>query len=236
MKTAIIICSIIVLTSCSLQEDIHHYTPSTPVPSVPVGKQHPDYRKSINQLVPFSVQAPDGDWASPLRQDGCEEMSVIMAVQWVQGALLTPKIALDELLSVSAYEDKEFGSNKDTSAEDTMERLLKGHYNLTRVSLLDIAAPEDLKKPLYEGKIIIAPMNGKKLNNPYFSNGGPEKHMIVITGYDVEKRQFIVNDPGTKRGERFVYAENMIMDALYNYPTTGKKKSNHEKRVIVVGR
>ena len=53
------------------------------------------------------------------------------------------------------------------------------------------------------------PADGHKLNNPYFSNDGPDYHMLVIKGYSED--HFITNDPGTSWGAEFVYtSENLF--------------------------
>ncbi len=38
----------------------------------------------VTQSVPFTVQAPLGDWTDARQQDGCEEASVLMAMAWVR--------------------------------------------------------------------------------------------------------------------------------------------------------
>src|SRR3989338_7629179 len=39
--------------------------------------------------VPFTSQAPRGNWKDPRQQAGCEEASVLMAMRWVRGKSLS---------------------------------------------------------------------------------------------------------------------------------------------------
>ena len=80
-------------------------------------------------------------------------------------------------------------------------------------------------------------MNGQKLGNPFFTAPGPERHMLVVIGYDPEKLEFITNDPGTRQGEAYRYPVNVLWLAIRDYPT-----GDHEpitevvKKMIVIGR
>ncbi len=84
---------------------------------------------------------------------------------------------------------------------------------------------EDIVTALSQQKPVLVLANGQKLNNPYYLPPGPEKHALVITG--IEGDTFIVNDPGTRRGEDYEYPVQTVMDALVDYDGssagTGKK-------------
>ena len=43
--------------------------------------------------------------------------------------------------------------------------------------------------------------------------------MLVVTGYDAEKKEFITNDPGTRKGAGYRYPEQVLFDAIREYPT-----------------
>src|SRR3989344_7509187 len=68
--------------------------------------------------VPFTPQAPFGDWGDSRQQDGCEEASALMAMRWVQGRGLSKDEALKEILAISDYETATYGHFHDTSAQD----------------------------------------------------------------------------------------------------------------------
>lgn len=187
-----------------------------------------------NQDVPFVVQAPGGFWENPRYQDGCEEASLLMAFSWVQGKeIKNPALTLDE---ISYAMEERLGTFYDTSIEDTF---LFAHEYLDGegTSLKKDVVKNDLIEELLRGNIVGITVNGQRLNNPYFTPPGPLYHMIILRGYDPETKEFIANDPGTKRGEEFRYQEDLLFSALQNY-TTGKKGTifPEEKHMIVFQR
>lgn len=169
--------------------------------------------------VPFTSQAPTGNWDDARQQDGCEEASLVMAWAWVIGQKsIIPSEAEKTIIDMSEFEHDQYGNYLDLNAQDTV-KLMKDYYKHEKVSfVLDITI-EDIKDALRAGKLVIVPANGKRLNNPNFTNGGPQTHMFVIKGFDDSKKQFITNDPGTRRGNNYVYSYDTVADAMVNYPT-----------------
>lgn len=70
--------------------------------------------------VPFTSQAPSGDWRQPF-QDFCEEASVVMAAHFLWGVGLTPEIAELEMRIIQSYEALVFGRSKDTSIDEALQ-------------------------------------------------------------------------------------------------------------------
>jgi hypothetical protein len=171
------------------------------------------------QSVPFSSQAPYGDWKDPRQQDGCEEASAMMAIRWVQGRTLSKKAALDEILKISAFEEKKYGSYHDTSASSTVERIFRGYFKYPWAEAKYGISLEDMKHELKKGNLLIVPANGRALGNPNFTPPGPDRHNLLIKGYDSVKKEFITNDPGTRKGEGFRYNEKILYNAIRDYPT-----------------
>ena len=99
------------------------------------------------------------------------------------------------------------------------------------LDLGDIASIEDIKGELLLNNIIIVPVTGKVLKNPYFI-GIPRYHMLIITGYTSDDF-FITNEPGTTHGEGYQYSFGRIMDAMHDL--TDGKIEDGDKRVLVVG-
>jgi hypothetical protein len=62
-------------------------------------------------------------------------------------------------------------------------------------------------------------MNGRELKNPNFKAPGPVTHMVLVKGYDYKTKEFITNDPGTRRGENYRYPEKISLKAIRVYPT-----------------
>ena len=188
--------------------------------------------------VPFTSQAPFGDWSDPRQQDGCEEAASLMAVSWARQETFTAKEALAIILAAAAYEEEQYGGFHDTSAQDTNMRILKQyfHYNLARVE--KISSPLDIIKPLLAGQIVIAPLDGRKFGNKYYTPPGPDRHMLVVKGYDGAQGEFIINDNGTKRGENYRYEQNLFYEAVRDYQTGNHESASvaAEKNIIIISR
>lgn len=189
---------------------------------------------------PFMVQAPTANWSDPRQQNGCEEASAIMAVAWARGekSLPTGRIAEKYILDMANWETRRYRTNYDTSAKDTADRLLRTYQNFTNYKIANNISLAELKKNIQAGKAVIAPMNGKLLKNPYYSDGGPDVHMLLIIGYDSVKKEFITNDPGTRRGQNFRYPESRLYGAIRDYPTGAMQLPirNLGKNVIIISK
>lgn len=182
--------------------------------------------------VPFTSQAPFGNWARPW-QDFCEEASLVMAAHFVLRLPLTPQAAAAEMQIIKRYEELVFGRSKDTSIEETAG-ILRGLFGFKNVSTKVIASGEDIKKELAAGRLVIMPAAGRMLKNPYFTAPGPLYHMLVIRGFDDARNVFITNDPGTRRGEGFAYNQKVLFAALHDW--NGGKVLEGQKRIMVVGK
>ena len=188
--------------------------------------------------VPFVSQAPTGNWDDPRQQDGCEEAASYMAVLWARGE--KPPATLSEterkLLEISNWEELSYGNYRDTSVKDTFERIFKGYFKYEEANVRYDITSEDIKNELYAGSIIIVPADGKKLGNPYFTPPGPERHNLVIRGYDPTNGEFITNDNGTKRGEAYRYKSDVLISAIRDYPTGDRNPITEIRRAMIVVR
>lgn len=186
--------------------------------------------------VPFAAQAPFGNWSDPRQQDGCEEASTLMAMYWVQGKSLTPAIAEKEILAISDWEERTYGSYHDTSAEDTNKRILQGYFKYNDAKVRHNVSLEDIKAELRAGHAVITPMNGKALNNPYFTAGGPDRHMLIVIGYDPATKEIITHDPGTRQGRSYRYKESVFYSAMRDYATGYHEPITGGKAMIVISK
>lgn len=175
--------------------------------------------KNVLLDAPFIVQAPFAEWSDPRQQDGCEEAAVLMAVRWARGEELTKAQAKKEILTASAYQSEQYGEYRDTSAEDTAERILYGYFGYKNYEVKKDITAIDIIKELMLGNVIIAPMDGQVLGNPFYTRPGPERHMLLINGYDADTEEFITNDNGTRKGEGYRYARDVLFDAIRDYPS-----------------
>lgn len=192
----------------------------------------------ILQTVPFTSQAPLAEWDDPRQQDACEEASVYMAMLWVnKGVTPTHKIAKEQILAMVEYQINTYGSAVDTSATDTLERLIFGYYGYEKAMLKQINDSSDLKKELYADSVVIVPTDGTVLGNPNFTAPGPDRHMLVIIGYDAETNEFITNDPGTRNGKSYRYDADILFTAIGDYPSGDHVPiTNREKNILVIWR
>lgn len=186
--------------------------------------------------VPFTVQAPFGEWDDPISQNGCEEASLVMAEHWLSGKTLTKEIVKREIAALASYEKKRLGHSIDTSAEDTL-KLFQDYYDIAAGEVRTDIGLADIGEALAAGSIVIVPADGRKLQNPYFTQPGPTTHMLVIFGYDAKTREFIVNDPGTRHGAGYRYDEDILYGAILDYPTGDHLPIRSvRKSMIVIGK
>jgi len=184
--------------------------------------------------IPFTAQAPLANWHDPRQQDACEEASSLIVMSWVKHQLLTKNQALKEILAMADYEQRQYNNYHDTSALDTVKRLFNGYYHYDGAEVKDIKSKQDIISELKRGNAVIVPVNGQKLNNPYYTRPGPERHMLVIRGYDPNTDEFITNDVGTRRGEKYRYPAKIIENALRDYLTGKKEPIKQIKKTMIV--
>lgn len=183
--------------------------------------------KEINLKVPFYAQAPFGDWSMPW-QEACEEASVLLVANAYLQKNWTREQFRDEIVKLVEWERESFGKDEDTNAAQTAE-MMKANFQLdskihTNPTLTDI------QTILSKGHLIIVPLAGKHLGNPYYSNGGPTYHMLLVKGYK-EGERIITNDVGTKQGENYVYSWSVFNNALHDY---AKPIESGAKKIIEV--
>jgi hypothetical protein len=182
--------------------------------------------------VPFTSQAPFGEWSDPKQDYGCEEASSLMVWHWLQQTPLTPTLAKQEIISMSDWQLTAYGDHHDTSSLDSVKFFTKYFDYSNVVHHYDITI-DDIKTELAKGNPVIAPVNGELLENPYYTPPGPLQHMIVIKGYDDETQEFIANDPGTKRGESIRYSYENLGVSLQDY-TSGWNEPIEETRTAMI--
>ena len=186
---------------------------------------------SINLAVPFTPQAPYGNWDDPYAEF-CEEASVLMAISYIMGSSIPNLDFADQnMLKIKSFEEARFGYYKDTTAEETAV-ILREYYKYEKVKVVYDPSVDIIKKSLSEKKVIIVPAAGRMLGNPYFTQPGPLYHMLVIKGY-TKDGNFITNDPGTRRGADFIYAPNVLMNAIHDW--NDGDVQNGRRVIIIVG-
>lgn len=180
----------------------------------------PDLEKSVFTDVPFTVQAPFSQWSDPRFQDACEEAVSLMAMKWVLGtSFLSKADANDEIIKIIDWQIEKYGSYHDTGAADTAKRIFNEYFNYHNVSVKENITTLDIIDDLQKGNLVIAPANGQGLKNPFFTQPGPERHMVLIIGYDAKTSEFITNDPGVSQGKNYRYPTDVLISAIRDYPS-----------------
>lgn len=183
--------------------------------------------EKILLAVPFVSQAPDGNWSQPY-QDACEEAAVIMVEAFLSRRELSGGERDGAIVRMVEWQIQQYGSYKDTNSAETA-RLAKEYFSLSSRVVYQITA-EDVKQELRAGRPVIVLVDGRKLDNPYYTAPGPEKHAVVIKG--IEADEFITNDPGTKRGEGYRYPVGKLMKAMVDY--NGREAGTGGRAMVVI--
>jgi hypothetical protein len=164
-------------------------------------------------VVPYTMQAPFNKWDS-LHEDACEEASLIMVRHFLEGtAIGTPSQADQEITDLVHWEEKN-GYGPSITLEQ-LNHIAHDYLGLTSGKVVAVLSLDQIRHELANGHPIIIGMAGKKLPNPYFSNGGPNYHMLVAKGYDATG--IITNEPGTWHGDGYHYDSNVFYDAIHNW-------------------
>jgi hypothetical protein len=193
------------------------------------------YQLSISNAVPFAPQAPFGDWDDLRLAESCEEASVLMALGWAQATTgFDYRVAQQHLIDISEWQKTTYGEFIDTSLHDTADRLLKTYHGYTNYEVVYDITEEDILEELYHGNIMILHINGTLLGNRFYSGEGPVQHAIVLHGYDPVTNEFIISDPGTRRGDDMRFPVENIIRALQDYETGNRLPLPDRNGMIVV--
>lgn len=192
----------------------------------------PEIKKAIaNEVdldIPFTTQAPYANWDLPY-QEACEETAALMAHYYFQEKSLSPAVADTEILSIVDFQEKQYGFYKDTTAAETV-RFMRDMWGYKDIEIQE-ATKENIKQALADGSVVLAPAAGRQLHNPYYSGDGPLYHMLVIRGY-TSNGTFITNDAGTKRGEKYEYDADVLVNAIHDW--NGGDVENGAKLIIII--
>ena len=185
----------------------------------------------------FASQAPLANWDA-LHEEACEEASMIMAVKYFKRLPLDNNIMEEEIQRLVKWETDN-GYGVDLTADEVV-RVLADYFGI-KAKVSQEVNTDQIKYELAQGNLIIIPAAGRDLHNPNFKAPGPIYHMLVIKGYN--SRQFITNDPGTRKGNGYRYDYDILLGAIHDWNKllavggmTEEKMRQGAKAMIIVSR
>jgi hypothetical protein len=184
--------------------------------------------EEINLDVPFTSQAPLANW-DKTHEESCEEASILMAQRYFdKEKIVDAQDGENGLGKIIEYEKSTLGFFESTTADQTA-KVASGLFNL-KTEVVELKNFDQIKQYLSEGKLVIFPLAGRQIGNPFYKSPGPLYHMLLAKGYTKDK--LITNDPGTKRGENYPYDYQTIANATHDW--NGGDVEAGKKVVIVV--
>lgn len=167
----------------------------------------------FNLDIPFTSQAPFGNWDAT-HEEYCEEASLVMANRFVTNRGISGSQDADDAMNaMKDWEVEHFGYFESTTAEETAT--IAREYLGLQAKVVKEFTWDDAKRELLQGHVVILPSAGRELGNPNFTGLGPIYHMLVVRGWTTTK--IITNDPGTRRGEEYVYDPTVLYNAIGDY-------------------
>ncbi|MDD5589980.1 MAG: C39 family peptidase [Candidatus Portnoybacteria bacterium] len=240
-KTALII--VVLLEIVSIFVMLHFYNDLTSDPSnyfstsvvyrpekINQPEKRPLVKKIMIENVPFTTQSPDAAW-DPVAQELCEEASMIIVDHYWSKKPLNKNIALSELGQIKQFEVDNYGDYRDENAAQIAQRL-RDYFGYSDVVVYYDFSLDFLKEKIAEGRPIIVPAAGRELHNSNFRPPGPLYHALVIVGHD--GNNFITNDPGTRKGEGWKYEENIIFEAIHDFPGSKEAILQGRRAMVIV--
>ena len=187
---------------------------------------NPPLPEKVIQQVPFTTQAPFGAWDG---NENCEEASVIMAYHFFRNETeLTPETVDAEIKNLIAWEDQNFGHNKDSGASET-SKMAQYNYPL-QTQIINNFTSRDIKAAIAKHQLVLLPVNAQFLEPANYDDRHPTYHMVVVHSYD--RGQFLVHDPGTSRGANNSYSYTQLQAATADWEF-GQTNANLKKAIII---
>lgn len=186
-------------------------------------------QQSVLLNVPFTAQAPYGNWVTPF-DEACEESILVMLAHYLAGTSLSADEANAEILNIVNWETQLYGYHEDTSTEVTA-RTAREYFDMTATVSYDVTA-DAIKQHLSDGDAVIVPVYGKVLGNVHYQNGGPYYHMILLIGYDGDT--FISHDPGTRYGAQYRYSSDVLLNAIHDLTEPESNGASGQPAMIII--
>jgi hypothetical protein len=175
---------------------------------------------SLRLAVPFTTQAPLGDWAN--HQESCEEANLAQVAAYWGGdhsAVLDPHTADRTISALVAWQVKNWG-HEDDLTDVRLGQLGEAYYGYQyEVLPLSESAMQDQLKL---GRPVILGVTTHGLGNEhypgysthYLQPGYSVSHFITIVGFDGSS--FVLNDPGLTPGRGYHVEYDQLLFAINN--------------------
>lgn len=178
--------------------------------------------KSVLLKVPYTLQAPNGNWNDATGYgEACEEASILMVHYYLSGKkfpnqMIPKSVAIAEMDKMIYYQQKHYGYKRDAHEGNlSMERLgkfAKAYYGYDyRVIEL---TEDNIKRELADGNVVIVPVMTAPLRDLGGGNyaSGNVYHVVPIVGYT--SKGVITNDEGFGPGQNYFYKWSVIFKAI----------------------
>ncbi|MHB8508840.1 MAG: C39 family peptidase [Candidatus Dormibacteria bacterium] len=181
---------------------------ATPTPG-PTETPSPAIPASALLSVPYSVQAPYGNWK--VHEESCEEDALMMYHDFLIGdsrADIPPAEADQQLRALKAWQVQNWGAERDLTIARIGE-LAAAYWGLHPQVLA--ATEETIRTAIAGGHPVILPVMTHSLQNP---NYGPKTvyHVLVLKGFNAGG--VVANDGGVKEGKNWFYAWPVLFGAI----------------------
>jgi hypothetical protein len=200
----------------SVAADTAAITNPDPVPvpdTTPAPSSNPLPAKFLLQI-PFYSQAPLSKW-DEIHEEMCEESSILNGGLYLLGEKLSKDAFEKELMVFKKIEEKELGDYKSNTIAEVKKAADIYFAGKIKTKIIENPTIEDIETEIAAGHPVIVPLAGREIGNPNFTPPGPIYHMLVIKGYDAQN--FITNDVGTRKGDSYVYAKDVIMKKIHDW-------------------
>lgn len=164
--------------------------------------------------VPFTSQAPSGDWSEPW-QNACEETSIYMVSSFYADDEIKQEEAVQKIKEIISVKNEAFSVSHDESLE-TISELIATLGLPFETKIVYDPTVDDLKEELAKDRPIIVPVYSPDLWSSTYIGGGFDYHVMVLIGYDDATGEFIVNDPGTENGQGLRFPYDTFMEAIHD--------------------
>lgn len=145
--------------------------------------------------VPYTSQAPFGEWNDPRQQDGCEEASIAMAMMWAEGRAWSAEEVRQQIIGMSDFQKYFHGYFEDSSASDTAK--LMGEYfgyPAGKIGVVYNISVNDIRATLDAGLLVLVPINPRAISTSLY-NSATTRHTVAVVGYDDATGEIIMHDP-----------------------------------------